>query len=275
MTNANPTPTNVRVGCEFRLVSEIPTHAVFQVEPRRGQQAVLIREEWSIPGALKRRQYIDGYGNFCARMDMPAGGFTLRYDAVVEVPHRLDDADESAKELSPSELPSNVLVYLLPTRYCLSDVLADEAWRLFGAVAPGWARVQAICDYVNGSISYEAGSTGPLTTVVDVYEDRRGVCRDFAQLAISFCRALNIPARYAFGYLPDIEVVPDEVPMDFCAWMEVWLGGRWYTFDPRNNERRIGRVLIGHGRDALDCAMLTSYGNATLESMTVWADQVP
>jgi len=124
-------------------------------------------------------------------------------------------------------------------------------------------------------LAWRAGASSPRTTAVDVYASAEGVCRDFAHLAISFCRAFNIPSRYAFGYLPDIGVPPDPAPMDFAAWMEVWLGDRWYTFDPRNNQRRVGRVVIGRGRDALDCAMLTSYGNAKLETILVWADQVP
>ncbi len=198
----------------------------------------------------------------------------LRYDAIVEVPPCLDEADEAARELPPSALPDATLVYTLPSRYCLSDELADEAWRVFGSTPPGWGRVQAICDFVHENITWQAGASSPRTTALDVYASSLGVCRDFAHLAISFCRALNIPARYAFGYLPDIDLPPDGAPMDFGAWMEVWLGDRWYTFDPRNNQRRIGRVLIGRGRDALDCAMLTSYGNAGLETMLVWADEI-
>jgi transglutaminase-like putative cysteine protease len=200
---------------------------------------------------------------------------TLRYDALVSVGAEIDETDESAAECLPGYLPDEALVYTLPSRYCLSDELADEAWRLFGGMQPGWSRVQGICDYVHNTIRYEAGATSPRTTAVDVYQTSVGVCRDFTQLAITFCRALNIPARYAFGYLPDIGVPPDGSPMDFCAWMEVWLGDRWYTFDPRNNQRRIGRVLVGRGRDALDCAMLTSYGNASLQTILVWADEEP
>jgi len=246
---------------------------VFQVEPRRAERAVLLQEKWTTDADLQRRSYRDGYGNLCERMDLPAGPSTIRYEALVEVPPGLDDADESAPEEPPSALPDDVLIYTLPSRYCLSDELGDEAWRLFGSTAPGWGRVQAICDHIHGNIAFQYGASSPLTTAVDIYKAGRGVCRDFAQLAVTFCRALNIPARYVFGYLPDIAIVPDGSPMDFCAWMEVWLGGRWYTFDPRNNQRRVGRVLIGRGRDALDCAMLTSYGNAALQLMTVWAEE--
>jgi len=151
----------------------------------------------------------------------------------------------------------------------------DTAWELFGATPRGWARVQAICDWVNANIKFRYGASHPLTTAADVLASREGVCRDFAHLGVTFCRAMNIPARYVFGYIPDIgegiPVSPD--PMDFCAWMEVWLDGRWWTFDPRNNRPRTGRVLIGQGRDALDVAMLTTYGPAKFQSMTVWADR--
>jgi transglutaminase-like putative cysteine protease len=265
----------VRVGCEFGFVSSAPTHSVLQVEPNRTDRATMLKEEWTFTSDVRRRGYRDLYGNLCQRIDLPEGPFSLRYDALVEVPPERDEADEAAMEAAPGALPDDVLVYTLPSRYCLSDELADEAWRLFGAVPGGWGRVQAICDFVHESITFQAGSSSQRTTAADVYRDRAGVCRDYAHLAISFCRALNIPARYTFGYIPDIDVPPDDSLMDFAAWMEVWLGGRWYTFDPRNNHRRVGRVLVGRGRDALDCAMLTSYGDARLETMLVWADQVP
>ncbi|MEO8540464.1 MAG: transglutaminase family protein [bacterium] len=271
MTNA----IRVRVGCEFGFVSSAPAHSVIQVEPHRTDRTSMLQELWSFTPEVHRRGYRDGYGNLCQRVDAPAGPLTVRYDAIVAVPPELDDADETAHEVAPSFLPDDVLVYTLPSRYCLSDELADAAWQLFGTVPPGWGRVQAICDWVHTNITFEHGASSPRTTAADVYRSRRGVCRDFAQLAISFCRAMNIPTRYAFGYIPDIDVPPDGSLMDFAAWMEVWLGGRWYTFDPRNNHRRIGRVVIGRGRDALDCAMLTTYGDSTLVTMTVWADEVP
>ena len=264
---------SVRIGCEFGLSAEVPTHVVIQVEPSRTDRIAIVQERWKFDADCRRQGYRDGYGNLCQRLDLPAGPFSIRYDAVVEVPSSLDDADESAAEIAPGALPDDVLVYTLPSRYCLSDELGDEAWRLFGAMTPGWGRVQAICDHVHTSVTWQAGASSPRTTAADVYASCLGVCRDFAHLAISFCRALNIPARYAFGYLPDIGVEPDGNPMDFCAWMEVWLGDRWYTFDPRNNERRVGRVVVGRGRDALDCAMLTSYGNAALQTILVWADE--
>ena len=262
----------VRVGCEFGFNAQAPTHSVIQVEPSRTDRGSILQEQWTFTPEAQRRGYRDQHGNLCQRIDIPAGAFSLRYDATVEVPGGVDDADHSAAEMLPRELPDEVLIYTLPSRYCLSDELANEAWRLFGAITPGWGRVQTICDHVHNNITFQQGASSPLTTAVDVHATSVGVCRDFAQLAITFCRALNIPARYAFGYMPDLP--SDDSPNDFCAWMEVWLGGRWYTFDPRNNHPRVGRVLIGRGRDALDCAMLTSYGDAALQTMEVWADEV-
>ncbi len=264
------TSRRMRVGCEFGFLATTPTHAVIQVEPSRTDQAVILQERWTLRPDARRKGYRDLYGNLCQRVELPSGIFTLRYEALVEVPDQLDPVEASAVEVPPGALPDEVLVYTLPSRFCLSDELGDEAWRLFGALAPGWNRVQAICDFVHDGITFRYGASSPRTTAVDVYRDRVGVCRDFTQLAITFCRALNIPARYAFGYMPDLP--EDESPNDFCAWMEVWLGGRWYTFDPRNNARRTGRVLVGRGRDALDCAMLTSYGNAALDTMLVWVE---
>jgi len=206
---------------------------------------------------------------------MPTGEQVWHYDAIVEVSGELEPYVPDAIQLPVEQLPDETLVYTLPSRFCLSDVLSDQAWSLFGNTEPGWARVQAICDWVHTNIRFQYGTSTPTTTSADVCAQGVGVCRDFAHLAITFCRAMNIPARYAFGYLPDINVAPVDAAMDFCAWFEAYLGDRWYTFDARNNERRIGRVLIGRGRDALDVAMVTSYGSPRLQSMTVWADEVP
>jgi transglutaminase-like putative cysteine protease len=191
----------------------------------------------------------------------------------VEVPDELDAFVPDAPQLAPDVLPDDVLLYTLPSRYCLSDMLADVAWQHFGTTDPGWGRVQAICDFVHARINFAYGSSLPTTTAVDVYQNATGVCRDFAHLAIAFCRAMNIPARYVFGYLPDIDVPPPYATMDFCAWFEAFLGGTWYTFDARNNERRRGRAVIGRGRDALDVAMVTTYGPAQLHEMLVRADK--
>jgi transglutaminase-like putative cysteine protease len=265
----------VRVGCEFVHVAAVDTPTVFQVEPQDAPPISIAQHDWSTQPRLGIRRYADLYGNPCMRVILPAGRSTLRFDAMVLVPDATEDADEHAPELPPDELPDDVLIYTLPSRYCLPDMLGDEAWSRFGGIPTGYRRVQTICDYVNDHLTFSYGSSGPQSTAVDVNTSGFGVCRDFTHLAISFCRALNIPARYVFGYLPDLDVLPDPAPMDFAAWMEVWLGKRWWTFDPRNNRRRKGRIVIGRGRDASDVAMVTTFGAPLLESMTVRAEEEP
>jgi transglutaminase-like putative cysteine protease len=264
----------VRVGCEFVQNAEFPTHTVLQVEPRPDGEFDLARAEWDLHTAEASRRYLDGFGNVCRRLTIPAGTSTIRYDAIVNTPGDPDTADPSAEEIAPEHLPDEALVYTLPSRYCPSAELSPVAWDLFSGVPLGWSRVTAICDWVHDSVTFGYGTSNPSTTAADVLEARIGVCRDFVHLALTFCRALGIPARYAFGYLPTIDVPPLTDPMDFAAWMEVYLGDRWWTFDPRNNERRRGRVLIGRGRDALDVAMLSSFGTVDLTSMDVWSDKL-
>lgn len=263
---------NLRVGCEFTY--EIPgtTPAIMQVRPRSDARHRLVREDWSTEPSVPLDEYVDMYGNLVKRLVMEPGSLRLRYDAVCEVPGEADPQDLAAPQLAIEDVPGELLHYTLPSRYCLSDKLMGTAWELFEGSPPGWGRVQAICDWVHANITFQYGASDPMTTAVDVMERRRGVCRDFAHLGVTFCRAMNIPARYVFGYLPDIDVPPAADPMDFAAWMQVWLGDRWWTFDPRNNQARVGRVLIGVGRDALDVAMMTTYGPANFRSMTVWAD---
>lgn len=263
----------VRVGCEFVHRAEGPTPSVWQVRPRPDRAGVLSSAAWRTEPALVATTFVDAFGNLCDRTVLPAGPSTVRFEAVAEVPDGPDDADASAPFVPVEELPDEALGYLLPSRFCLPDELSDEAWELFGSVPAGWARVEAVSGWVHDNVKFDYLATGPTTTSSDVWRTRTGVCRDFTHLAVTLCRALNVPARYAFGYLPDIGVPPPDEPMDFCAWMEVFLGGRWWTFDPRNGRRRIGRVLVGRGRDAVDVAMLTTYGATVLESMTVWADE--
>jgi transglutaminase-like putative cysteine protease len=265
----------VRVGCEFVYKAAVDTPAVFQVEPRGAAPVSLVRRDWAMEPATRIRHYTDLYGNPCARAMLPSGRSILRFDALVLVPDATEDSDEQVPELSPEELPDEVLIYTLPSRYCLPDMLGDEAWSRFGAMPAGYSRVQAICDHVNSHLTFQYGMSSPQSTAADVNASGFGVCRDFTHLAISFCRALNIPARYVFGYLPDMDVPLDLALMDFAAWMEVWLGDRWWTFDPRNNRRRKGRILIGCGRDASDVAMVTTFGAPVLESMTVHAQEEP
>ena len=265
----------LRVGCEFRYAAAVDTPAVFQVVPLDTEPAVVRTATWVTDPDLARHGYTDLYGNPCQRLTLPAGPSTLRFDALVSVPDATEEVAPDAPETPVTDLPDEVLVYTMPSRYVLPDVLGDEAWSTFGSTPPGYGRVQAVLDHVHDRLTFEMGSSTPLTTAADVWAAKRGVCRDFAHVALSFLRALNIPARYAFGYLPDLDVPPAPEPMDFAAWIEVWLGGRWYTFDPRNNAHRKGRVLIGRGRDALDVAMVTTFGGPVLERMEVWAEEVP
>jgi transglutaminase-like putative cysteine protease len=263
----------VQVGCEFRYLAEVDTAAVFQVQPYGSGRTTVQRQSWRTDPPIDRHRYTDLYGNDCQRLTLPVGATTLRYDALVTVPDATEAVDLDAREVPAAELPDEALMYTLPSRYCLPDVLGDEAWRLFGSTKPGYRRVQAICDHVHGHLRFDYNSSTPTTSSVDAYAAGAGVCRDFAHVAITFCRALSIPARYVFGYLPDMDVPLAPEPMDFAAWMEVYLDGTWWTFDPRNNAARKGRVLIGRGRDALDVAMVTTFGGPMLTEMTVWAEE--
>ncbi len=264
----------VRVGCEFQHALEAAVPAIFLVRPAGALDTSILRESWTASPAGPYHDYSDLYGNVCRRVLLPAGYSIVAYEAVVVTNGAVDPADANAAQARVEELPDDVLVYTLPSRYCLSDAVADLAWQQFGGTQPGWERAQAICDYVHARIRFAYGSSTPATTSSDVLAASTGVCRDYAHVMIALARAMNIPARYVFGYLPDIDVPPPDLPMDFCAWVELFLGGSWWTFDPRNNQRRRGRVVIARGRDALDVAMLTTYGRADLKSMTVTADRI-
>jgi transglutaminase-like putative cysteine protease len=264
----------IRVGCEFLHDLEWPLAFVLQVEPRPDAVRELSSagvETWP-PTHL--HEYTDLYGNTCQRFVIGPGSTRIRYEAEVDVDAAIDEIDEAATQTAVADLPDSTLHFTLASRYCQSDQLGNTAWRLFGDVAPGWQRAKAVVDWVHDNITFRHGSSGPSTGATDVYLQREGVCRDFAHLAVTFLRGLNIPARYCFGYLPDIDVLPLDEPMDFAAWLEAYVGDRWYTFDPRNNMRRTGRVLIGRGRDALDIAMMTHYGAAPLRAMRVVAEPI-
>ena len=229
---------------------------------------------WIDPAGVRLREYVDSFGNRCWRLVAPAGQLDIRYDAMVEVSDEPDPVVPNAALVPVDQLPPEALVFTLPSRYVQSDLLLDQAWDLFAGTPQTWARVQAIVDWVHTNIRYETGNSAPSVSAVDVLERRVGVCRDFALASVALCRAMNIPARYTFGYLPDIDVEPPDTPMDFHAWFEAYLGDRWYTFDARHNRPRVGRVVVGHGRDAVDVALTTSYGSTRLNEMVVWADQV-
>jgi transglutaminase-like putative cysteine protease len=243
------------------------------IEPHSSEVERVVSDLLVCSTGVETHTFVDGYGNRCRRVSLPAGEAEIEYLASLDVDDRLDPADQTASQLSPDELPNSALPFLLPSRYCESDLLADQAWSLFSDTAPGWLRVQAIVDWVHDLIDFDYSRASSSHTAASVLRDKIGVCRDYTHVAIALCRALNIPARYAFGYLPDIDVPDPGLPMDFCAWMEVMIGGRWYTFDVRNNQRRKGRVVIGRGRDAADVAMVTSYGPAPLLEMSVTAEQ--
>lgn len=269
-----PVPSlRLRVGCnvDYQTMGHTPMYFVVQVRDTPPQR--VIRElVWSKPQRPIDRVR-DTFGNPLWRVVAPPGRFRLRYDALVEVPAPADPVFPAVQPTPVEALPGDVVPFLWPTRYCPSDRLIDEAWRLFGDTPPGWQRVQAVSDWMHREIEYGSGSTSA-TDAIEVYEARRGVCRDFAHLAITFCRALNMPARYVCGYLPDIGVEPLPIPMDFHAWFQVWLDGAWRTFDARHNMPRIGRVIIATGRDAVDGAWATVFGSARLNQLEVWADEV-
>jgi transglutaminase-like putative cysteine protease len=264
----------IAIGCGFTYVAEIQTPVVFHIQPRTADEITLTGAQLGADPAMDLHAYTDLYGNPCVRAVLPVGRSLVQYAAVATVPDATEDADPDAPEIPAAALPDDTLLFTLPSRFCLPDLLGDAAWSQFGGLTPGYRRVAAICDYVHDHLTFAYGSTTATSTAADVFESGRGVCRDFTHLAISFCRALNIPARYVFGYLPDMDVPPDPAPMDFAAWMEVWLGDRWWTFDPRNNIRRKGRIVIGRGRDASDVAMATTFGGPILEQMIVQAEEV-
>jgi transglutaminase-like putative cysteine protease len=261
----------IRFGCEFEHVASVPTPSLWQIRARPDGPHRLVSEDWNSP--TPGSQYLDAYGNICDRLMLPEGSSTLRYDAIAEVSSELDAVNASASVTSIEDLPDETLLYLLPSRYCWPERVQEFAWEQFGGTKPTWERVEAISQWIFDSITYTPGRSTSSTTALDTFESRGGVCRDFSQLGVTLCRALNIPARYVAGYLPDIGV-PVVLPMDFCSWGEAWLDGKWWTFDPRNNRRRVGRVVIARGRDALDAAMVTTWGDAELLRMAVWADEV-
>jgi transglutaminase-like putative cysteine protease len=218
--------------------------------------------------------YRDSFGNWCTRLVAPVGQIRIASTAIVKDTGVPDIVAPGAEQHAIQDLPEEALVFLLASRYCDTEKFLQIAWNMFGHTEPGWARVQAICDFVHDHISFGYEHASPMRTAWDTYHERRGVCRDFAHLAIALCRAMNIPARYCTGYLGDMGVPPPYGPMDFAAWFEAYLGGRWYTFDPRNHIPRIGRVLMARGRDAIDVAISTTFGPNVLAGFQVWCDEI-
>ncbi|HEX4448923.1 MAG TPA: transglutaminase family protein [Polyangiaceae bacterium] len=267
---------NIRVGYELVYRFEQPTPAILVLNVHYSRASDLVRPDYVVVSpTVPVSSFRDSFGNWCTRIFAPAGRVTISGDTVVRDTGWTDVLEPTARQHPVQELPEEALGFLLGSRYCETDRLSETAWKLFSGTPLGWARVQAICDYVNHHITFGYQHANATKSACDVFAERKGVCRDYAHLAVAFCRCMNIPARYCTGYLGDIGVPPPYGPMDFSAWFEVYLGGKWHTFDARNNTPRIGRVLIARGRDAADVAITTTFGPNTLESFKVWTDEVP
>ena len=265
----------IRVGYElvYDLPQPTPMIMVLGIHFTRASD-VIAPDHLTTTPSVPVIPYRDGFGNWCSRIMAPAGRIWLRAEGLVRDSGLPDVTALSAKQHKVEDLPAETLVYLLGSRYCETDRLSDTAWKLFENTKPGWQRVHAICDFVHHHISFGYEHARPTKTAFEAFDEGKGVCRDFAHLAIAFCRCMNIPARYCTGYLGDIGVPPTEQPMDFAGWFEAYLDGRWYTFDPRNYVPRIGRVLIAQGRDACDVPIALTFGPNTLVSFKVWTDEM-
>jgi transglutaminase-like putative cysteine protease len=261
----------IRLGYEIAIGCDQPTPVISLLDIHADRQDDIVRQTRLITSPqVKVEAYRDRYGNSCRRLVAPAGGVRLLYDAVIRDSGNTDEVNTLAREMRVEDLPADVLGYLLGSRYCETDHMMGTAWQLFGHLPPGWARVQAIVDYVHNRLSFGYGYARATRTAAQAHEERVGVCRDFAHLAITLCRCMNIPARYVNGFLGDIGVPQDPAPMDFSAWTEVFLDGKWYTFDARHNKPRIGRVVIARGRDATDVPLLHTFGPHSLNTFKIW-----
>ena len=265
----------IRVGYEliYDCPQATPMMLMLHVHHTRAPD-IIVPDQVTTSPLVPVTSYRDGFGNWCSRLVAPAGQTRIASTAVLNDAGAPDPASPSAHQQLVQELPAEVLVFLLGSRYCETDRLSETAWQLFGRSPMGWGRVQAICDFVHNHIAFNYADARPTRTAWDAFNERRGVCRDFAHLAVTFCRCLNIPARYCTGYLGDIGLPPPYGPMDFAAWFEAYLDGAWHVFDPRNNMPRAGRVLMARGRDAVDVAITNTFGPNTLTSFKVWTDEV-
>ena len=265
----------IRIGFEIVLDCAENTAVLLALSPHSTYaNKVIGSDQLRAEPPVPLEEYVDEFGNRRTRFVSPGGRVTLTSDFIVEDSGEPDPVHPDARQLDIAELPPETLTYLTASRYCEVDELGDKAWQLFGNLEPGWPRVQAICDWVHNHLTFGYQFGRPTKTANHALLERTGVCRDFAQLAIGMCRAMNIPARYASGYLGDIGVPPSG-PGDFCAWFEVFLEDRWHTFDARYNTPRIGRVLMVRGRDAADVAMITAFGEYELKLFRVWCDEIP
>jgi transglutaminase-like putative cysteine protease len=265
----------IRTGYDISFTVDRPTPmmALLNVHPSRHRDLKTPHRIVATPD-VPTYDYVDSFGNVCTRLTVPDGGVTLSVDFVVEDSGLPDIVVPEARQTPVAELPDDVLIFLLGSRYCETDRLSDTAWSLFAHVPSGWARVQAIVDFVHNHVEFGYHHARATKSAWDAFQEKRGVCRDFAHLAITLCRCMNIPARYCTGYLGDIGVPPVDCPMDFSAWFDVYLDGEWYTFDARHNKPRIGRILMARGRDATDTALTTAFGRATLSRFDVHTDEI-
>ena len=265
----------IRVGFEivYNCPQKTPMLLMVNVHYSRAQD-IVVPDLLTTDPFVPLTAYRDVFGNWCSRIMAPAGRIQLMANGVVRDSGMPDRQAFGAQQHEVVDLPEETLVFLMGSRYCETDLLSDAAWNLFSQTPQGWGRVQAICDFVHNHIVFNYQDARPTRTAWDAFQERKGVCRDFAHLAIAFCRCMNIPARYCTGYLGDMGTPPPYGVMDFAAWFEVYLGGAWHTFDARNNVPRIGRVLIARGRDAADVAIATTFGPNTLESFKVVTDEV-
>lgn len=265
----------IRAGFEMTYWCPQPTPMILTLNIHYSRASDLVRPDLiKTEPAVPLVAYRDLFGNWCSRIVAPAGRFLVSCDSLVNDSGVADIVVPGAQQTPVEYLPEAALVFLLGSRYCETELLSEFAWQRFAAVPAGWARVQAICDFVHGHITFGYEHARSSRTAWEAYHEGVGVCRDYAHLAVTLCRCLNIPARYCTGYLGDVGTEPPYAPGDFAAWFEVFLGDRWYTFDPRNNIPRIGRVLIARGRDACDVALSNTFGPTTLESFRVWTDVV-
>jgi transglutaminase-like putative cysteine protease len=257
---------------EFELPAPAVMVALLNVHPSRLPE-LRAPDELGVEPAVAVETFIDSFGNRCSRFLAPQGGLRLSNSTVIYDAGLPDAVNPSAREIPPQDLPHDALRYLYNSRYCEVDRFSTIALELFGSAPRGWARVQAVCDWVHTKVKFGYQYARPTKSALDVFTERFGVCRDFQHLAVTLCRALNIPARYATGYLGDISVPPSPDPMDFSAWFEAYLEDRWWTFDARHNHPRVGRVLMAVGRDASDVAITTSFGMANLKRFTVISEE--
>ncbi|MDQ2929041.1 MAG: transglutaminase family protein [Caldimonas sp.] len=265
----------IRVGFEMAYRCPQPTPMLLVLNVHYSRASDLVQPDHLVTDPpVPITAYRDLFGNWCSRIVAPRGRIVLKNEALVNDSGLPDIVVPTAVQTPVEQLPESTLVYLLGSRYCETDQLSDVAWQRFGSGPTGWARVQAICDFVHGHIEFGYHHARRTRTAWEAYNEGVGVCRDYAHLAIAFCRAVNIPARYCTGYLGDIGMPPPYGPMDFAGWFEAWLGDRWYTFDARNNMPRIGRVLMARGRDACDVALSTAFGPNILEDFKVRTDEV-